>query len=167
MSYMSPQCYGISLGWTYSYRAITDGPCRSSLSAHLAKSSKDPRVLLLGAGKAHNSVNHYIPGDRFTFASTNAGPQFNYRFKGAPELGPKGRELVYDRGSGLGGSSNINFAVWDYVRKGEMDEWVRQVGDNIWNYKSQLQKMKKVRLLNLLNIASTPSSYRSRISATR
>jgi choline dehydrogenase-like flavoprotein len=102
-------------------------------------------VLLLEAGELNAELTHRVAaGARYTFWNTDDGSKYNYRYKSVPEPELAGRELVYDRGHGLGGSTSINIGLWDYGRKEEMEEWGRLVDDDAWTWNGLLTRMKKV-----------------------
>lgn len=95
-----------------------------------------------------DTMDHRVAGARFTFYTTDEAAKVNYRYKTEPLPTLNNRELVYDRGRGLGGSTNINIGVWDYGRKEELDEWARLVDDDSWSWNNVQATMKKVGLLD-------------------
>ncbi|KAJ5612027.1 GMC oxidoreductase [Penicillium lagena] len=132
------------------------GPAGSVIAARLAKTSTAPQVLLLEAGELNVELTHRVAGARYTFWNTEDGAKYNYRYKSVPEPELARRELVYDRGHGLGGSTSINIGLWDYGRKEEMEEWARLVDDDAWTWNGLLTRIKKIERFH----NDTPAEFR-------
>lgn len=120
------------------------GAAGAAIASRLAKSPTRPRVLLLEAGNSHTKLTHMVAGARYSFWSTDEASEFNYRYKTEPEPTLNQRQLVYDSGCGLGGSTNINIGIWDFGRMEEMNHWAKLIEDDAWSWKEVVSKMKMV-----------------------
>jgi choline dehydrogenase-like flavoprotein len=85
---------------------------------------------LVEAGGENSELTNRIPGERFDFFAKN-GAALDYGYKTVPQKELGGREILYARGKGLGGSTATNICFWDYGSKEELDEWARLVSDDI------------------------------------
>ena len=115
------------------------GPAGSNVASRLANSARKPKVLLLEGGGRNDDQSMRIDGHRWL---TKMNPRTNWNYKTTPQLGLDGREIDYDRGKGLGGSSAINFAVYDVGPRDDFDEIARLAGDNSWNWKHGKEVLK-------------------------
>jgi choline dehydrogenase-like flavoprotein len=97
----------------------------------LALSPKKPTVLLLEAGGTNADPNLRVDGQRWT---TLTNTDMNWGYKTTPQTHCAGRELNYDRGRGLGGSSAINFGVFTVGARDDYEEWARVVGDDAFRW---------------------------------
>lgn len=99
-------------------------------------------MLLLEVGEDNEQITDRIAGERFTFYATG-GKRLDHGYKTGPQTQIGGREIPYERGKGLGGSTLINIGVWDYGSKEELNEWAKVVGDDIWKWEHSLERMKQ------------------------
>ncbi|KAL7916227.1 GMC oxidoreductase [Trichoderma velutinum] len=141
---------------TFDFIVVGGGTSGCAVASRLAKTSSAPRVLLLEAGGENNGLAHRVPGQRGTFWNSDGATKVNYRYKSVPEAELGGRELLIDRGRGLGGSTAINILGWDFSSREEMDEWARQTGDETWSWAKTREVFKKVETLH----DDTPEEYR-------
>lgn len=59
-----------------------------------------------------------------------------------PQKNLNNRVLTYDRGRGLGGSTEINFAAYDVGPKDDYDRWARLMDDDSFNWETSVRKRK-------------------------
>jgi choline dehydrogenase-like flavoprotein len=100
----------------------------------LAKGNESFKVLLLEAGGSNSDANTRIIFDRYTTFFTS--PEYNWGYKTVPQPELNGRDLGYDRGKGLGGSSSINFACFTIGPKADYDRWAKKVDDETFNWEN-------------------------------
>jgi choline dehydrogenase-like flavoprotein len=72
-------------------------------------------------------------------------PDLEYGYTTVPQLGLGGRELSYQRGKGLGGSSMINFMVYTRGPAADWDRWADLVGDQEWSWGKAKERFRQVR----------------------
>ena len=75
-------------------------------------------------------------------------PELNPFYKTVPQTALKDRVINYDRGKGLGGSSAVNFCVYDIGPKGDFEEIARLVDDDAWHWSNVLPKYKALEHLH-------------------
>lgn len=71
--------------------------------------------------------------DRYTSFKTLGA---NYNYQTVPQEALNNRVIDYSRGKGLGGSSLINFALWNRGPRDDYDEWARMVGDETFAWEN-------------------------------
>src|SRR5947207_8316896 len=118
---------------TYDFIVVGAGPAGSSVAWRLANSKKAPSVLVVEAGGDNNNQGWRISGERWI---TRSNPELNYSYKTVPQRHVNDRELEYDRGRGLGGSSCINYCVFNIGPKDDHDEIARLIGDDDWKWEN-------------------------------
>ncbi|KAL5093269.1 hypothetical protein Trisim1_011072 [Trichoderma cf. simile WF8] len=128
----------------FDFIVVGGGTSGSVVASRLAQTRAQPSVLLLEAGGANSGLTHRCPGESSSFYTSDEAAPLNYRYRA--DLGDrlKGRELQYDRGRGLGGTSCINIGLWDYGSPAEMDEWAALVGDQDWSWAATQERMQKI-----------------------
>ncbi|UKZ74119.1 hypothetical protein TrVFT333_001778 [Trichoderma virens FT-333] len=99
---------------SFDFIVVGADPASCVIAFRLAKTSSAPHVLLLEAGVENNGLAHTVPGQRMTFWNSDGTTLMNYRYKSTPEPELSGREILVDRGRGLGGSTAINVLGWDF-----------------------------------------------------
>lgn len=101
-----------------------------------ARLSEDPavRVLLVEAGGPMDAFWVNTPAG---MAKLFASEQFNWRFKTAPVSTLGGRQVQWDRGKGLGGSSAINGMAYVRGQPEDYDQWAR-AGNAGWGWSDVL-----------------------------
>jgi choline dehydrogenase-like flavoprotein len=112
------------------------------VATRLAESLKRPNVLLLDAGGRNAEKSLRIDGDRWLTFMMN--PEMNWSYKTTPQSSLKGRQISYDRGKGLGGSSSINFSVYDIGPRDDFEEIGRLAGDEAWAWKDAQQRFRSI-----------------------
>lgn len=112
------------------------------LASSLAKAFPHFDVLLIEAGGQNADPEHERFGERhFTLATA---PGYDWGYKTVPQEHLGGREIAYNRGKGLGGSSTINFCVFTRGPSSDYDQWSEMVGDDSWAWNRVLKRFKKV-----------------------
>jgi choline dehydrogenase-like flavoprotein len=107
----------------------------------LTQFSTKASVLLLESGGDNKDRELRISGDRYV---TRFNPALNYNYKTVPQQDADKREIEYDRGTGLGGSTTINFGVWNIGPKDDHDEIARLTGDDEWKWENAKERYKRV-----------------------
>jgi choline dehydrogenase-like flavoprotein len=128
-------------GLTYDFIVVGAGPAGSSVAWRLANSKKAPSILVVEAGGNNNNPDFRVDGDRWI---TRFNPDLNYNYKTVPQKHADDRELPYDRGRGLGGSSCINFCVFNIGPKDDHDEIARLTGDDDWKWENAHERYKRI-----------------------
>jgi choline dehydrogenase-like flavoprotein len=100
-----------------------------------------PNVLLLDAGGRNAEKSLRVDGDRWL---SMMNPAMNWGYKTTPQNSLKGRQINYDRGKGLGGSSAINFSVYDIGPRDDFEEIARLAGDGAWGWNNAQQRFKTI-----------------------
>ncbi|KZT00516.1 GMC oxidoreductase [Laetiporus sulphureus 93-53] len=117
-------------GKAFDYIIVGGGTAGLALVNRL---SEDPSVsvLVLEAGNANldDQVN-LLPMQRM--AQLN-NPKYDWAYKTVPQAHSNNREYVWPRGKGLGGSSAINFLVWNKPAR-EYLEAFNELGNEGWNW---------------------------------
>jgi choline dehydrogenase-like flavoprotein len=98
-------------------------------------------VLLIEAGGHDESKATRVHGDRWLH---RMNPTRNWGYQTVPQIHCNDRVLAYDRGKGLGGSSLINFSVFQYGSRDDYDEIARLAGDEDWNWANTNDRFKRL-----------------------
>ncbi|KAL9115214.1 MAG: hypothetical protein Q9227_001008 [Pyrenula ochraceoflavens] len=123
----------------HDFIVVGGGPAGCSLAVQLAESPRRPRVLLLELGGKNDGSSMRAPATRWVH---HTDPQLNPFYKTVPQANLKNRVINYDRGIGLGGSSAVNFCVYDIGPKDDFEEIARIVDDDDWHWENILPKYK-------------------------
>ncbi|KAI0206635.1 hypothetical protein F4808DRAFT_1156 [Astrocystis sublimbata] len=126
---------------TFDFVVVGGGPGGCGTAAGIARSSKKPSVLLIEAGSDNADPSLRVSGQRFT---TFMNAAMNWGYKTTPQEDCKDRELAYDRGIGLGGSSAINFGVYNLGARDDYEEWARIAGDQSFNWEHMFRRFKEL-----------------------
>ncbi|KIJ28546.1 GMC oxidoreductase [Sphaerobolus stellatus SS14] len=124
---------------TFDYVIIGGGVGGCTLASRLSENS-DVTVLLLEAGKAH--IGDPLVDLPTGFFRQYGVPDYDWGFQTIPQKKLDGKVITWNRGKGLGGSSNINYMVWTRPGRVEVDAWER-LGNPGWNYDSLIKYVKK------------------------
>ena len=108
------------------------GTSGSVLASCLAVSRSAPKVLLLEAGGRNDSGRLRSPELRFAAAYTEPELVRQHSTIAQPQL--NGRKFWNGRGSGLGGTTAINFGFWTLGSEIDYNEWARLVDDDCWKW---------------------------------
>ncbi len=122
----------------YDYIVLGAGSSGCVVASRL---SEDPqtRVLLIEAGGGMDDFWVHTPAG---MAKLFASERFNWRFKTAPVPTLGGRQVQWDRGKGLGGSSAINGMIYMRGQPEDYDRWAR-AGNPGWSWAEVLPYFKR------------------------
>jgi choline dehydrogenase-like flavoprotein len=123
----------------FDFIVVGGGPAGCAVAARLAGSAKAPSVLLVEAGGPNNDKNLRVDGERWT---SLMDPSMNWSYKTTPQPELNNREIDYSRGKGLGGSSAINFSVYDVGPADDFEEIARLADDPSWGWNYAQQRFK-------------------------
>ncbi|KAJ3866695.1 hypothetical protein EV359DRAFT_79314 [Lentinula novae-zelandiae] len=106
---------------------------RLTLASRLSENA-DWSVLVLEAGNAHlDSENHPLITRPGQFGMQIGNPEYDWGFKTVPQKFSDNIEYLWSRGKGLGGTSAMNFSVWTFPPKEDIDNW-EKLGNPGWNW---------------------------------
>jgi choline dehydrogenase-like flavoprotein len=66
----------------------------------------------------------------------------NWGYKTTPQEHCNGRELLFHRGKGLGGSTAINFGLYTVGARDDYDQWAAEVGNDTFAWTNMLPRFK-------------------------
>jgi len=132
------------------------------LASRLASAPSKPSVIVLEAGKDRSDLEYRIPSKRFSLAFTN--PELDHGYLTVPQTALGGRQLPYQRGKGLGGSTLTNFMsehskwpstnmscfgllTWLVYLSGSKEDynyWGELVGDDTWKWENTHRRLQEV-----------------------
>ncbi|KAI0031875.1 GMC oxidoreductase [Vararia minispora EC-137] len=126
-------------GKTFDYVIVGGGTAGLVLAGRLSE-DPDRTVLVLEAGGAHlDDPNITMPA---SYAKVFGDPEYDWGFTTVPQEHADGVVYGWQRGKGLGGSSAINFYVWNLPPKADIDAW-EALGNPGWNWKNFIKYAKK------------------------
>jgi len=117
------------LSHQFSHLVIGGGTAGLVLAARL---SEDPTITVgvLEAGPAAlDEPRINVPGRLGETLFT----EYDWQFETIPQPGFNGRKLAWNRGKVLGGSSALNFMMWNRGNKGDYDAW-EKLGNRGWGW---------------------------------
>lgn len=107
----------------------------------------DHKVLLIEAGK-----QEIFPNDIPIFAAYLQSSSYNWNYVTEPQegacLGMEDQRCAFPRGKGVGGSSLINYMIYNRGNKYDFDQWAK-MGNKGWSYDEILPYFKKSENNNL------------------
>lgn len=126
---------------TFDFVVVGAGAAGAILASRLARSERQPSVLLVEAGGKNDSKAVRVDAERWLH---RMNPAQNWHYKTIPVKGFNGSVIDYDRGKGLGGSTSINFSCWTVGPKDDHDEMARLVDDEEWSWKNAHERYKRI-----------------------
>jgi choline dehydrogenase-like flavoprotein len=96
---------------------------------------------LIEAGGHDKSKKNQVHTDRWIH---RLNPTLSWGYETVPQKHLNDRRITYDRGKGLGGSSQINFSVFQYGFRDDYDEIARLVEDDEWTWSHAEQRFKRL-----------------------
>ncbi|KAI1627324.1 glucose-methanol-choline oxidoreductase [Exophiala viscosa] len=129
-------------GAQFDYVVVGGGTSGCLVAARLALELPDQRILLVEAGPDDSAdSDNLVPGlTKGKFGSKDG----NWLYQTAPQQELRGREIVYPRGRGLGGSSANNFMAWVKGPSADYDDWADLVDDPWWRWDNVKQILNKL-----------------------
>ncbi|KAG7448430.1 alcohol oxidase [Guyanagaster necrorhizus] len=119
-------------GKTFDYVVVGGGTAGLILAARLSENAS-LSVLVLEAGDANLDDSLIMrPGQ---YGHTFGRPQYGWSFRTVPQKFVNGKECIWPRGKGLGGSSATNFAIWSKPPTEDINDWER-LGNSGWNWET-------------------------------
>lgn len=116
-------------GQEFDYVIIGGGTSGLALAARLAEDPNVTVAVLETGGELHTYDTIRVPAH---YAREHGNPELVYNYKSVPQAKLK-RPIVNDRGRGIGGTSAINFFVFQKPPAGDVDMWER-LGSPGWNW---------------------------------
>lgn len=145
---------------SYDYIVVGAGTAGLAVAARLSEDGKYTVGVLEAGGSGFNVSIVDIPGQ----FGADLGTKYDWNYttvasNGVPAIG-------WPRGKVLGGSSALNFLVWDRSAKQEIDAW-EELGNKGWNWNNLYGNMRKSEHFhapsqqnaNLLGIKPVESDY--------
>ncbi|KAI0642213.1 alcohol oxidase [Trametes meyenii] len=129
---------------TYDYVVVGSGPGGSAVAARL---SEDPRVnvLVVEAGVRGKGV---VEIDMPLLAPyLLPSSPFDRNYTTIPQPGLDNRNITYNRGKVLGGSSKLNWMAWTRGPRDDYERFAKHTGDEGWSWNSILPLWQKIERL--------------------
>ncbi|TDL21863.1 GMC oxidoreductase [Rickenella mellea] len=125
---------------TFDYVIVGGGTAGLTLAARLVE---DPniKVVVIEAGSDH--LGDPAIETPAQFGAILMHPKYAWHFKTTPQPHLNGREVPWPRGKMLGGSSGVNFHVWNKPPAGDIGDW-EKLGNPGWNWERFQKYAKKI-----------------------
>lgn len=114
---------------TYDYLILGGGTAGLVIAARL---SEDPSItvgVLESGGLPPDIPAITVPG-RF---GEGIGTEIDWQYETTPQPALRNRKLPWPRGKVLGGSSALNFMVWNRPNRADLDAW-KDLGNEGWGW---------------------------------
>ncbi|KAJ7899374.1 GMC oxidoreductase-domain-containing protein [Mycena leptocephala] len=119
------------------------GTAACIIASRLATAFPDLKILVLECGPTtKNKKEHIQPGQFITHLKPTSETMQFYASKPSDYLA--GRSLVVPSGRCIGGSSSINFMVYNRPAASELDDWENEFGNAGWSSRELIPMMQKV-----------------------
>ncbi|PVF98832.1 alcohol oxidase [Serendipita vermifera] len=117
---------------SFDYVVVGAGTAGLALASRLAADGST-KVGIIEAGQ-------YLPNDPLidvpkNFGRNNNDPKYDWRFNTTPQAELSGRTVPHPRGKVVGGSSALNYLVFNRGSKAEYDAWA-EIGNDGWGWDS-------------------------------
>ncbi|KAK6531679.1 hypothetical protein TWF694_002855 [Orbilia ellipsospora] len=125
---------------SFDFIVVGGGTAGIAVATRLGQKLPNAKILIIEAGPAPpaNEPGISIPGLK---GSTLFGT-YDWKFLTTPQNNVNGRVIGQSRGKVLGGSTALNFMVWDRAAKAEYDAW-EDLGNHGWSWGNILKYMLK------------------------
>ncbi|THH11293.1 hypothetical protein EW146_g8096 [Bondarzewia mesenterica] len=129
---------------SYDYIVVGSGAGGGVIASRLTETSS-VNVLVIEAG----GNNEGIEGVEIPYFGPTLSPGtiLDWNLTTVPQPGLNGRSIAYARGHVLGGSTSINFMVYNRGSKDDFDRWANVTGDSGWSWDSLQPYIKKMEKL--------------------
>jgi alcohol oxidase len=126
------------------------GTAACIIASRLATAFPDVKILVLECGPTtKNKKEHIQPGQFITHLKPTSETMQFYASKPSDYLA--GRSLVVPSGRCIGGSSSINFMVYNRPAASELDDWENEFGNAGWSSRELIPMMQKVTVVRAVN----------------
>ncbi|KAJ7635367.1 GMC oxidoreductase [Roridomyces roridus] len=123
----------------FDFVIIGGGTAGLALASRLTE-DKAVTVVVLEAGEANiGAPEILVPGQ---FGGSFMNPKFDWAFTTVKQKFSNDRELVWNRGKGLGGSSALNFYAWTKPPAEDVDA-IEKLGNPGWNWAEYIKYSKR------------------------
>ncbi|KAJ7590009.1 hypothetical protein C8J56DRAFT_936647 [Mycena floridula] len=125
----------------FDYILVGAGTAGLTLAARLTEDSATT-VLVLEAGESH--LGDPVVDIPVAGLAQLHDPKYDWLHKTVPQTNANNRQLNWNRGKGLGGSSAMNMMLWNVPPAVDIDNW-EKLGNPGWNFKNYQKYHNKAR----------------------